>query len=66
MNYKEMKKKLLQFYKEPSVYKILDSTRKPRYEVMLDLYKNENVPFEAWLDIKKWLRKQEENMKKKG
>ncbi len=44
MNYKEMKEKLLQFYKEPSVYKILDSTRKPRYEVMLELYK-ENVPF---------------------
>ena len=43
-------------YSKKSAYALLDyGTRKPRYDVMVDLHQRGIIPFTAWLDIKSYL-----------
>ena len=49
-------KKLQEFYSEKMAYAILSGNRKPKYEVIIALHKNSEVPFDAWLNIKSYLR----------
>ncbi len=46
---------LSKHYAERTVYAILSGTRKPKYEIILELYQQYNIPFTAWKDIKSFI-----------
>jgi len=57
MNAKKLRQILQNYYavksEMPSL--VVNGKRRPRYEIMLELQEKENIPFEAWLDIPKFL-----------
>jgi hypothetical protein len=63
MKKKILKQILLKYYKEPSMFAILRGIRKPSYEVVVELHKKHNIPFDAWLDIKSYIENDTKNDK---
>ncbi len=57
MSRKIIEQKLASYYKKDSIKSILSGRRKPSYKVMLKLEKDENIPFNAWIDIKSFIDK---------
>lgn len=55
MERKIIKEKLLNHYVDSAANSILRGIRKPSYKVILTLYKEHNIPFEAWQDIKSFI-----------
>ena len=60
MDYENLKKILLKYYAEPSVYPILSGKRRPAYEKIYEMSEVHNIPFAAWLNIEMWLNNQKE------
>ena len=56
MEKSKLKQLLLKYYKEPSMFAIIRGIRKPSYEVMVELHKKHNIPFDVWLDIKSFIK----------
>lgn len=56
MKKEKLKKILLEYYKEPSMFAILRGIRRPSYEVIVELHKKHNIPFDVWLDIKSFIK----------
>ncbi len=50
-----LKQILKNFYKKSTIDAILRNSRKPNFDVMLELNQNYNIPFTAWKDIKSFL-----------
>jgi len=60
MDYEKLKKILLNYYAEPSVYPILSGKKRPAYEKIYEMSEVHDVPFKAWLNIVTWLDNQKE------
>ena len=56
MKRENLKTILLNYYVDSTSNSILRGIRKPSYEAMVNLDKKHNVPFDAWLDIKSYLK----------
>lgn len=56
--------KLKMFYSEKMAYACLNGSRKPSYEVILELAlcDFDPIPFEAWRDIKSFLKEDSKNI----
>lgn len=55
MERKQLKNILLQYYIDSSSNHILRGIRKPSYENMLSMYKEHQIPFTAWENIKSYI-----------
>lgn len=55
MERKKLKNILLQYYIDSASNHILRGIRKPSYENMLSMYKEHQIPFTAWEDIKSYI-----------
>jgi hypothetical protein len=51
-----LKEILLKHYVNSAANSILRGIRKPSYEVMVELDKKHNIPFNSWIDIKSYLQ----------
>lgn len=51
MTRKKLKKILLKHYAEPSMFAILRGIRRPSYELILKMYKEDKVPFDIWENL---------------
>ncbi len=63
MDYKEIQTILKKYYGIDSVKHILapkNNKPRPSYEKMYILWEKHGIPFEAWKDIKAWLKAQED------
>jgi len=47
---------LSQYYSTPGINKILKGDRRPRYEIILELHRKHKIPFDAWIDIKSFIK----------
>lgn len=56
MTYKELKEKMLQHYSFDSTKKLMTGKFKPSYERILMFNRLYGIPFDAWLDIRAWLK----------
>lgn len=61
MERKEIKTILLNYYSKPGTDMILRGERKPKYEVIVELHKKHNIPFDVWLDIKTYIENDTKN-----
>ena len=59
MTKKELSNILLLYFKIPSIKKIRTNRVRPSYEKMYILWEKHGIPFQAWKDIKAWLKEQE-------
>lgn len=59
MEHEKLKKILQEHYAESSVYSILSGNKRPGYIKMYLMNKEHGVPFNAWLNIKKYLEEEE-------
>jgi hypothetical protein len=59
---REKLKKILKYFTEAdsTIRNWLNGTRKPSYPIMLKLNKDHDIPFEAWADIKAYIKKEEQ------
>ena len=55
MERKQLKNILLQYYIDSASNHILRGIRKPSYENMLSMYKEHQIPFTAWENIKSYI-----------
>lgn len=56
MERENLKNILLKYYVDSASNHILRGIRKPSYEVMVELDKKHNIPFDIWTDIKSYLK----------
>jgi len=61
MEREKLKNILLKYYTNPASNHILRGIRKPSYENMLHMHKQDSVPFEIWQDIKSYLQENDTN-----
>lgn len=62
MDYKQLQGVLRAYYGEDSVKHLLapkNNKPRPSYEKMYILWEKHGIPFQAWKDIKAWLKEQE-------
>lgn len=64
MKREKLKIILLKYYSDVMANMILRGARKPKYEVMLQMHQNHNIPFTVWQDIKSFI--QPNNTKQKS
>lgn len=64
MKREKLKKILLNYYKEPATNHILRGIRRPSYEKILAMHEKHQIPFDAWRDIKSYLREDDTKTKK--
>jgi hypothetical protein len=55
MKRKKIKQILVNYYSVAGADLILRGERKPKYEVIVELHKKHNIPFDVWLDIKSYI-----------
>lgn len=55
MEREKLKNILMEYYVNSTANSILRGIRKPSYEVIVKIYKEHNIHFEAWLDINSYL-----------
>ena len=65
MERKEIVKILSQHFASSTIRSYLSGHRKPTYERMIMLYKEHNLPFDIWLDIKAFITPSKEARERK-
>ena len=60
MKREKLKNLLKPYYKEKSEMPglVVNGKRKPSYQIMYKLNKQENIPFTVWHDVTKWLKEE--------
>lgn len=56
MEREKLKNILLKYYVGSTANSVLRGVRKPSYDVIVELAKEHDIPFDIWLDIKSYLK----------